>query len=133
MANFSTRKTISPAGSAFILAVVLTGLLAIVGVLFLMAARVDKVATSAISENRELKFAIETVIAKISQELVLDTPGVADQQDYYDYPGQYDKWLANLEPYEDSSGDYKWISRDLYSKFTPYKFTPYNRFQYYFK
>ncbi|GAF83632.1 unnamed protein product, partial [marine sediment metagenome] len=80
--------------------------LAIVGVMFLMAARVDKVATSAISENRELGFAIETIIAKISQELVLDVPGMPKGQDYYDYPGQYDKWLASLEPYKDGSNYY---------------------------
>jgi len=83
--KYGTRMN---AGSAFILAVVLTTLLAIVGTMFLMAARVNKMSTSAISENRELNFAVETVIALVSQELVLDTPGIADQE-YYDYPGCY--------------------------------------------
>ena len=92
-------------GSALILAVVLTSLLAIVGVLFVMVARVDRIATSAISENKELNFAVETVVAKISQELVLDVPGVAAE--YQDYPGPEDRWLANLEPYK-SGGDYYW-------------------------
>ena len=92
-------------GSALILAVVLTSLLAIVGVLFVMVARVDRIATSAISENKELNFAVETVVAKISQELVLDVPGVAAE--YQDYPGPEDRWLANLEPYT-SGGDYYW-------------------------
>ncbi|MHC4596560.1 MAG: hypothetical protein ACYS19_16660 [Planctomycetota bacterium] len=45
-------------GSALILAVVLTSLLAIVGVLFVMVARVDRIATSAISENKEMNFAV---------------------------------------------------------------------------
>jgi len=92
-------------GSALILAVVLTSLLAIVGVLFVMVARLDRIATSAISENKELNFAVETVVAKISQELVLDVPGAGAE--YQDYPGPEDKWLANLEPYK-SGGDYYW-------------------------
>ncbi len=104
------------AGSALILTVVLTSLLAIVGVLFVMMARVDKIATSAISENKELNFAVDTVIATISEELTLDVPGaalvtaeraVAGEAEYYDYPGSQDKWLASLEPYK-SGGNYYW-------------------------
>jgi len=105
-------------GSALILAVVLTSLLAIVGVLFVMAARVDKMATSAISENKELDFAVETVIAEISQELMLDVPGIANQE-YYDYPDANDPWLASLQPYE-SGGDYFWQQiTDLYNTLDP--------------
>ncbi len=95
--NRSDRKIrrLSPSvGSALILAVVLTSLLAIVGVLFVMITRVDKIATSAISENKELGFAVETIIAKISQELASDIPGSAAE--YQDYPGPEDKWLASL-------------------------------------
>jgi hypothetical protein len=106
--NRSDRKIrrVSPSvGSALILAVVLTSLLAIVGVLFLMITRIDKIATSVISENKELDFAVETVITKISQELASDVPGSAAE--YQDYPGPEDKWLASLEPYE-SNGDYYW-------------------------
>ncbi len=94
------------AGSALILAVVLTSLLAIVGTIFLMAARVDKIATSAISENKELKFAVEAVLAEISRELALDVPG-SQGAEYYDYPGDKDKWLAGLEPY-DAGTNYRW-------------------------
>ena len=93
-------------GSALILTVVLTSLLAIVGVLFVMMSRVDKIATSAISENKELNFAVETIIAKISEELVLDVPGIAGAE-YHDYPGPQDKWLAGLEPYR-SGSNYHW-------------------------
>ena len=83
------RDTRYEIGSALILAVVLTSLLAIVGVMFLMVARVDRMATSGISENRELDSAVETVVAKISQELVLDVPGAVDpNQEYYELPGQ---------------------------------------------
>ncbi len=99
------------AGSALILAVVLTSLLAIIGTMFLMVARVDKISTSAISENKELNLAVDTVIAKISQELILDTPGTDPNdpnQEYYDYPDRYNRWLANLEPYDAGGGNYLW-------------------------
>jgi len=52
-----------------------------------------------------LDFAVETVIAKISQQLVLDVPGTGAE--YQDYPGPEDKWLASLEPYK-SGSDYYW-------------------------
>lgn len=87
------------------MAVVLTSLLAVVGVLFVLTTRIDKIATSAISDSKELDFAIETVVAKISQELILDIPGQGAE--YQDYPGPRDKWLANLEPYQ-SGNDYYW-------------------------
>ncbi len=103
--NKEFRRGTSPVGSALILAVVLTSLLAIVGVLFVMTTRIDKIATSAISENKELDFAAETIIAKISQQLASDVPGSAAE--YQDYPGPEDKWLASLEPYE-SDGNYYW-------------------------
>lgn len=100
-------STDSRGGSALILTVVLTSLLAIVGVLFLMAARIDKMATSATSENQELTFAVETLVAQISEVLVEDVPGVVDDQEYYDYPDANDPWLADLEPYS-SGGNYSW-------------------------
>jgi len=100
-----SRNTFS-LGSALILTVVLTSLLAIVGVLFLMVSRVDEMATSAISENKELDYAVDTVLAKISWELVLDVPGVAGQE-YYDYPDANNTWLAVLDPFR-SNSDYYW-------------------------
>jgi len=103
--NKKFRRSAFSVGSALILAVVLTSLLAIVGVLFVMITRIDKIATSAISENKELDFAVETVIAKILQELALDVPGAGAE--YQDYPGPEDKWLANLEPYK-SGSNYYW-------------------------
>ncbi|MHC4499622.1 MAG: hypothetical protein ACYS21_10975, partial [Planctomycetota bacterium] len=88
-------------GSALIMAVVLTSLLAIIGVLFVMSARVDKTATVAISDNRELKLAVETVVAKIAQELAMDVPHADPgraRQEYYDYPDPCNSWLASSEP-----------------------------------
>ncbi len=103
-------------GSALILVVVLTSLLAIIGVMFVMVARVNKMATSGISENKELNFAVETVVALVSQELVLDVPGMPKGQEYYDYPDEKNEWLASLEPYQ-SGGNYYWrrIS-DIYNR-----------------
>jgi hypothetical protein len=112
-----SRKTL-PNGSALILTVVLTSLLAIIGVLFVMVSRVDKMATSSISENKELDLAVDTVVAKISQELVFDVPGVAGQE-YYDYPDVNNTWLASFEPYIDGT-DYKWLQiSDVYNKLGP--------------
>jgi hypothetical protein len=105
--NCNFMKEPVSAGSALILTVVLTSMLAIVGILFVMMARVDKVATSAISEDRELSLAVETVIARISQQLVWDIPGVAGHE-YYDYPDVNNTWLASLEPYLDGMGVYRW-------------------------
>ncbi|MBN1391828.1 MAG: hypothetical protein JW947_03385 [Sedimentisphaerales bacterium] len=86
--------------SALIIAVILTSLLAIVGVMFVMVARVDRMATSAIAENKELNFAVDSVVAEISQQLALDVPRLGlGGAEYYDYPGPADPWLANLEPY----------------------------------
>jgi len=99
--GYEMRDTRYENGSALILAVVLTSLLAIVGVLFVMAARVDKIATSAISENKDLDFAVDTVITKISQELTLDVPHndpCRPFEEYYDYPDSRNPWLASLEP-----------------------------------
>jgi len=116
-------------GSALILTVVLTSLLAIVGVLFVMVSRVDQMATSAIAENKSLNFAVETTVATISRELVMDVPGMADPnstpdpnstssqiEEYYDYPDANNLWLASLEPYE-LGGSYYWrqISRLYYT------------------
>lgn len=86
-------------GSALILTVVLTSLLAIVGVLFLMAARIDKMATSATADNRQLGFAVDSIIAQIDEVLAKDVPGFSPTEEYYDYPDANNAWLADLEPY----------------------------------
>ena len=110
-------------GSALILTVVLTSLLAIVGVLFLMISRVDRVATSAVSENRQLDLAVDAVVETICHHLIWDVPGTSvpgwGRPEYHDYPGPQDPWLASSEPYQ-AGPDYFWrhIS-DIYGKFAP--------------
>ena len=109
------------AGSALILVVVLTSLLAVIGVMFVMAARVDRISTSAIAENKQLNLAVETVLSEISQKLALDVPRTDSNglilSEYYDYPGSADKWLASLEPYQFAANDYRWRQiSDVYEK-----------------
>jgi len=102
------------AGSALLLAVVLTSLLAIVGMMFLMAARVEKTSASAVSENQDLDLAVDSVIARIEEVLTADVDPNSPGYSYYDYPDANNPWLAPLEPYE-SSGNYCWREKtDLY-------------------
>ena len=114
--NHKSRRV----GSALILAVVLTSLLAIIGTIFLLSSRVERMATSAISENKELNYAVDSVIALVSQVLVSDVPGVQGAE-YYDYPDVNNAWLASLEPYEyppSGSKDYRWRQiSDVYRRF----------------
>jgi hypothetical protein len=86
----------------------LTTLLALVGVLFIMAARLDKMGATATSDSRELDFAVDTVVAQISDTLARDVPGVSDGQECYDYPDANDPWLADLEPYRLSATEHRW-------------------------
>ncbi len=87
-------------GSALILTVVLTTLLALVGVLFALTSRLDRIAASATHQNRTLGMAVGSVVTLISEQLVQDVPGVAGAEGY-DYPAVNDAWLASLEPMRD--------------------------------
>jgi DNA uptake protein ComE-like DNA-binding protein len=107
-------------GSAIILAVVLTTLLAILGVLFLFSSRVDSVATSAVGDNHDLKLAVDTVVSQISQVLAHNVPGVDPNGTYYNYPDGNNPWLACLEPYQYQYAPniYRWQHvTDLYNNF----------------
>ncbi|MBN2272352.1 MAG: hypothetical protein JXN61_17200, partial [Sedimentisphaerales bacterium] len=109
-------------GSALILVVVLTSLLAIVGVMFVMVSRMDRMATSGISEDKQFDLAVDTVVGKICGQLAWDVPGTVipdsmifpvgmifpedvevfpdglKHPEYHDYPGPEDRWLAASEP-----------------------------------
>src|SRR4030042_1251170 len=106
--NMKSRKRAFVVGSALILTVVLTSLLAIVGVLFLMITRVDRMATSAASQDKELDLAVDALIAKVSEQLIWDVPGTqlagGRYPEYHDYPGPDDRWLASSEPYQVGGG-----------------------------
>lgn len=107
-------------GSAIIMAVVLTSLLAIVGAIFLLSSRVDSVATSAISDNKDLNLAVDSIISRISDTLALDVPSVVSNNEYYDYPDPCaDPWLACLEPYGGSVNP-RWRQvSDIYGNLYP--------------
>jgi hypothetical protein len=111
-------------GSAFILMIVLTSLLAIIAVMFMLSARMQKFSTSSMQDSKALDFAVETVVSKVSEQIAKDVPGnfITEvnnppaplrtyYQEYYDYPSydpnnfHDDRWLANLEPeYVDVNG-----------------------------
>ncbi len=89
-------------GSALIMVVVLTVLFAVIGVLFVMASRIDEMATSSVVYDHELDHAVDSVVELISQrltdDLILGESGGAS----YDYPSNNeargDRWLATTEP-----------------------------------
>jgi hypothetical protein len=87
----------------------LSTILAIVAVMFLLTSRVESLSTSSLIDEQDLNNAVDTIVAKISDKLVLDTPGVSSDpnEEYYDYPDSSNRWLASLEPYEDSN-EYYW-------------------------
>ena len=117
------------AGSALVLVVVITVLLATVGVMFVMMSRVTQTATSAISDNHELAGAVDVVVNRIGTVLVddlfggdanmLNGPGdsAGEDDEYWDYPGPDDPWLASSEPVTDpcSISGYSWLHiTDIY-------------------
>ena len=110
--TIDNRQSAIRGGSAIILAIVLTTLLAILGVLFLLSSRVDSVATSAVGDNQDLKLAVDSVVAQISEVLTRNVPGdPCVPQEYYDYPdpcSNIDSWLACLEPYQFAFKNYHW-------------------------
>jgi len=112
MVNRKLQNKCLSDGSALILAVVLTSMLALIGILFVMAGRIENTASSAVSENKDLDLALDSVVAQIKDILAADVPGVnkpdMPASEYYDYPGLNDPWLASLEPFDGGGGNYYW-------------------------
>ncbi len=84
-------------GAALILVVVVTVLLAVIGTMFLMTSRVSEMETVAVTDERDLKAAVETVVGRIDEVLVEDLFGIDpsiinanaanfDADEPYDYP-----------------------------------------------
>ncbi|MDH4201656.1 MAG: general secretion pathway protein GspK [Phycisphaerae bacterium] len=95
-------------GSALILVVVVTVLLAVVGVMFLMVSRASELETGAVIQSADLDNAVDSVVAQINEVLVEDLFGNDNQivdndpaasDEPYDVPNANDPWLASLEPY----------------------------------
>ena len=101
-------QTGSVNGSALIMTVVLTVLLSVVAVMFVLVSNLDKAATDAVTENRELDAATKSIVTIIAKQLAADVPGEPNNpQEYYDYPDISNTFLANLEPYE-AGGNFYW-------------------------
>ncbi len=103
-----TKHDIASNGSALILTVVLTSLLAIIGVLFVMLSRMDRLGANAALQSQEMEMAVRSVLDRINEQLVKDMPENNSNAEYYDYPGINDPWLASLEPNEDAGGVTYW-------------------------
>jgi len=72
-------------GSALILVIVVTVLLAVVGVMFLMISRAGQMESAAVIQSKDLDAAVQTVLSRIDDVLVADLfgtnparPGIAD-------------------------------------------------------
>ena len=117
MRFFAARITKSfRRGSALLLALVLTIALFIMGLVFVSTTQIEKETVSRVDELQTLDTAVDTVIDRINNVLVDDLiykpPGLGDEMldgqgdsqgnteknEYYDYPGPDDPWLASLEP-----------------------------------
>ena len=111
-------------GSALILVVVLTVLLSIIGIVFVMMARIDAMATLAVAADRNLDDGVQTVVNRIETVLVDDLfgsdrlAGLADDKGWwtsneaYDFAGSADSWLASLEPSLTDDGGTPMIATD---------------------
>jgi len=105
MAQKGFVRQVNTSGSALILTVVLTTLMAIVGAMFLFSSRIEKLSTSYLMDKKELNIAVDELVGLLSNRISNDVPGVAGAE-YYDYAGTYDTWLASNAPYFDGTGYY---------------------------
>jgi len=115
------------AGSALVLVIVITVMLAVVGVMFVMMARVDSIATSAISDNSQLAAAVDTVVERINtvlvddlflgdgtgpeQHLLAHSTAVGDRPDYSEFDIINEPWDAPLSTLPSIGfGDDPWLA-----------------------
>lgn len=96
-------------GSAMILVVVVTVLLAVVGVMFVMVSRVGEMSSSAVVDSADLDAAVDSVVSRIHAVLVEDLFGddgvIGSNGPHYTWPGndsvtgdRTNPWLTSLEP-----------------------------------
>ncbi len=119
--NSSFARSSRP-GSALILVVVLTVLLSVVGVMFMMVSRIGEMSSSSMGDTMALDTGVDIIVSRIEEVLVDDIVGVDgfllnndNSDEYWDYPGPDDPWLASLEPIYDGT-NYIWPHvTDLYS------------------
>ncbi|MEN6307372.1 MAG: hypothetical protein ABFD91_06405 [Anaerohalosphaeraceae bacterium] len=100
-------------GSALILVVVVTTLLAVVGVMFVMVTRIRDITSSNVADSRNLDNAVQAVVSRINKNLTEDLLGSASSaqllsgtsgNEAYDHPIA-DSWMAGLEPVLEDTRD----------------------------
>lgn len=119
--NTTIRQSVRRRGAALVLAVVVSVLLAVVGVMFVMVARVGEMQTAAVIDNADLDTAVQSVSARIQQTLTDDLfrggDTIGNGSPHYTWPGvkkggdpaadeRISRWLAALEP--NSANSFKW-------------------------
>ncbi len=105
------KKRVGRAGSVLVMVVVLTVLLALIGVLFVVMARVDNMSAVGVSNNADLHAAVEAVVDQIKTVMVEDLFGTmpivptarVTINEMEDSP-VVDLWLASLEPVRTDGG-----------------------------
>lgn len=98
------KKRCLRSGSVLVMVVVLTVLLALIGVLFVVMARMDNMSASGVANNADLHAGVEAVVDQIKSVMVKDLYGTAtvgsgrltviEMED----SSANDLWLASLEP-----------------------------------
>jgi hypothetical protein len=106
--GFRLKAGMTKNGSALILVVVVTVLLSVVGILFVMTARMREMTTANVTDDRDLDTGIQTLAGQIQTVLLQDlfgtklTSSIIDDtplqgNEAYD-SSTVDPWLASLEP-----------------------------------
>lgn len=116
-------------GSALVMAIVTTMLLFIIGIAFMIRGQMQRTTLSSYDDQDTLGIAVDVVVDEINDTLVADLLGgngvlldADDGDEYWDYPGADDRWLASLEPVELEYGNGWWYGwphiTDLWGQFT---------------
>ncbi len=86
-------------GTALVMVVVLTVLLAVIGVLFVMVSRLHEMASSSVHSDRDLDNAVSSLVQIVSWQLADDVPIPGMVGTFGDQPGpNVDPWLAPIQP-----------------------------------
>ena len=103
--KIKTRQFDKRRGAALILVIVVTVLLAAIGMMFLMTSRLSEMETAAVANSRDLEAGVQTVVGKINDLLMAD----------YDDPIDYNlDWLCSLEPVLNDNGTPANLTDDFY-------------------
>ena len=113
------RKFDKQNGSALILVVVVTVLLAVIGVMFLMVSRASEMESGAVIQNKDLDSAVDTVVARINEVLVEDLfgtdntrPGIVDAEDGINFDADEPSDFTTHNPILTMGPDALWGTTD---------------------